>query len=59
MNWTINWKQKLSSRKFWACVAGWVTSLLTAFHVTESVIAQVTLIVVNMSLTLNTRAAEG
>jgi len=41
----INWKQKLSSRKFWAAVAGWVTSLLTAFNVTENVIARVGLIV--------------
>ena len=37
----INWKQKLSSRKFWVAVAGWVTSLLTAFNVTDNIIAQV------------------
>ena len=41
----INWKQKLSSRKFWAGVAGWVTSLFTAFNVAENHIAQVGLIV--------------
>lgn len=41
----INWKQKLSSRKFWAALAAWVTSLLTAYGVTNNVIAQVGLIV--------------
>lgn len=40
----INWKEKLSSRKFWTALAAWITSLLTAFHVTDSVTAQVTII---------------
>lgn len=44
-NMNINWKQKLSSRKFWAAVAAWLTSLLTAFHVADSSIAQVVAIV--------------
>jgi hypothetical protein len=41
----INWKQKLSSRKFWAAVAAWVTSLLTAFGLTDSLIAEVSLVI--------------
>jgi hypothetical protein len=41
----IDWKQKLSSRKFWAGVAAWVTSLLTAFNITENTIARVGIIV--------------
>lgn len=28
----INWKQKLSSRKFWAAVAGFVTAILVALN---------------------------
>jgi hypothetical protein len=36
----INWKQKLSSRKFWAAVAAWATSLLTAFGATENAVAR-------------------
>jgi hypothetical protein len=41
----IDWKRKLSSRKFWAAVAAWLTSILTAFNVTENVIAQVSIII--------------
>jgi uncharacterized membrane protein len=41
----INWKAKLSSRKFWAAVLAWLTSLLTAFGVTDSIIARVSIIV--------------
>ena len=41
----INWKQKLSSRKFWAAVAGFVSALLVAFRASESTIAQVSAII--------------
>jgi len=41
----IDWKAKLSSRKFWAAVAAWITSVLTAFGVTDNIIARVSLIV--------------
>jgi uncharacterized membrane protein len=37
----INWKQKLSSRKFWAAVIAWLTSVCTAFGVTDNTIARV------------------
>ena len=37
----INWKQKLTSRKFWAAVIGFVTALLMAFKVDELTIEQV------------------
>lgn len=40
-----NIKRKLTSRKFWAAVAAWITSLLTAFNVPEGEIARVVLIV--------------
>lgn len=36
----IKWKQKLSSRKFWAMLGGQVTAILTAFNASESVILQ-------------------
>lgn len=39
------WKQKLSSRKLWAAVGAWATSLLTAFNVSESVTVRVALII--------------
>lgn len=41
----INWKQKLSSRKFWAAAAGFVTSILVAFNVDKLTIEQVTAII--------------
>lgn len=41
----INWKQKLTSRKFWAAVVGFVTSLLVGFGIGESDITQVTSII--------------
>lgn len=38
----INWKQKLSSRKFWAAVVGFITAVLVAFNVNSLTIEQVT-----------------
>ena len=37
----IDWKKKLTSRKFWAAVVGFVVPLLLAFGVSESDAAQV------------------
>lgn len=37
----INWKQKLTSRKFWAAVITFVTSVLVAFGVPDLTIEQV------------------
>lgn len=41
----INWKQKLSSRKFWAAVVGFVTALLVAFRADNSTIEQVSAVI--------------
>lgn len=41
----INWRQKLSSRKFWALIAGFIASLLVAFNFSENEIAQVTAVI--------------
>ena len=41
----ISWKSKFSSRKFWAAIAAWITSLLTAFNASENVIARTVIIV--------------
>lgn len=37
----INWKQKLTSRKFWAAVVGFVTPTMLAFGVSDNVVTQV------------------
>ena len=55
----IDWKTKLSSRKFWAAVAGWATSLLTAFNVTENAIAQVSIIIAGIGSLAVYMLAEG
>jgi hypothetical protein len=55
----INWKQKLSSRKFWAAVAAWVTSLLTAFNVSGGVAAQAGIVVTGIGSLCVYILAEG
>lgn len=37
----INWKQKLSSRKFWSMVVGVATALLVLFNVPDLTIEKV------------------
>jgi len=41
----INWSQKLTSRKFWAAVTGFVTTLLIALRVNDLTIEQVIAII--------------
>ena len=37
----INWKAKLTSRKFWAAVTGFVAPLLLAFAVSENEVTEI------------------
>ena len=41
----IDWKRKLTSRKFWAAIIGFVTPTLLAFGVAETEVTQVTSII--------------
>lgn len=41
----INWARKLTSRKFWAAVVGFVTPLMIAGGAQENAITQVTAII--------------
>lgn len=41
----INWKQKLTSRKFWAAVVTFATTVLVAFGVPDITIEQVTAVI--------------
>ena len=43
----IDWKLKLSSRKFWALLAGFIIPLLAAFNFSENQISQVVSIVMS------------
>lgn len=45
INMKINWRQKLSSRKFWAAAAGFISSLLVVFRTDEGTITQVSAII--------------
>ena len=38
----IDWKRKLTSRKLWAAIAGFVSGLIVAFGATEAIATQVT-----------------
>ena len=41
----IDWKRKLTSRKFWAAVVGFVTPTILAFGVSEAVTTQIVSII--------------
>lgn len=41
----MDWKKKLTSRKFWTAVASFVTLMITAFGVAEDTAAQVSAII--------------
>ena len=41
----INWKQKLTSRKFMMAVIGFITSMLAFFALSEEVMAQIVALV--------------
>lgn len=42
---SIDWKRKLTSRKFWAAIVGFVTPMLLAFGVAEDNVTQVVAII--------------
>lgn len=41
----IDWKRKLTSRKFWAAIASFVAMMVTAFGGAESTATQVTALI--------------
>ena len=41
----MDWRTKLSSRKFWAAVVNFITQLLLALRFTESEVAQVAAVI--------------
>jgi uncharacterized membrane protein len=55
----INWKQKLTSRKFWAAVTGFVTAILMVFKVDEMTIEQVITVVSASSVLIAYIIGEG
>lgn len=43
----INWKRKLTSRKFWVAVVGFVTPLMAMFNVSDNTAVQVTALIMS------------
>lgn len=44
----IDWRNKLSSRKFWAFVSTFVISVITLFGATENTILQISALIVSL-----------
>ena len=45
MNMKIDWKRKLTSRKFWTAIAGFVAMMITAFGGAEETATQITALI--------------
>jgi len=55
----INWKQKLTSRKFWAAVIGFVTALMVAFGANDLTIEQVVSVIAASAVLIAYIVGEG
>lgn len=55
----INWKYKLSSRKFWFALIGFITPLLLAFNFDSEKIEMVTSIIMSGATLIAYILAEG
>ena len=55
----IDWKRKLSSRKFWAAVIGFVTPVMTALGATNVQIDQTKAIIAGCAVLVAYIIAEG
>jgi len=56
---SIDWKKKLTSRKFWAAVTGFVSALLIAFRVDELTVTQVVAVISACSVLISYIIGEG
>ncbi len=55
----IDWKRKLSSRKFWVALIGFISALCIAFKVDSGTIEQVTAIIMSGASLIAYILAEG
>jgi len=55
----INWKQKLTSRKFWAALIGFITAILIVFKVDSLTIEQVVSVISACSVLIAYIIGEG
>ena len=55
----IDWKRKLSSRKFWTAVTGFVVAILFAFNVADVTVEKMTSIISATAILIAYILAEG
>ena len=55
----IDWLRKLTSRKFWVALVGFITALLVAFNVDAGSIEQITSIIMSFASLIAYIVAEG
>ena len=55
----IDWKRKLTSRKLWMAIVGFVTALLAAFNVADEVAVQVAAVIMAFATVISYILAEG
>ncbi len=55
----INWKQKLTSRKFWAAIIGVATSVMVIFNVDNLTVEQVVALITATSTVIAYIVGEG
>ena len=55
----IDWKRKLSSRKFWMAIVGWVTNVLVLFKFPESESTQIGAVIMSTGVVMAYIFAEG
>ena len=55
----INWKQKLTSRKFWAAIIGFATAVMVVFGVNDLTIKQVVALIAAVSTLIAYIIGEG
>ena len=55
----IDWLRKLTSRKFWVALVGFITALLVAFKVDAGSIEQITSIIMSFASLIAYILAEG
>lgn len=55
----IDWKQKLTSRKFWSAVVGAATPIMAMFRVPDNTIVQVTAVIMGCGTLIAYIIGEG
>lgn len=56
---SIDWKRKLSSRKFWAAIIGFITPLLLSFGVSNEQVTQIAGIIISGATAIAYILGEG